>query len=59
MIAQALVFGVAHGYQGVRDVVTITVLGAALGGLALWRKSLRPGMIAHAWMDIIGGLFTR
>lgn len=59
VIAQALVFGVAHGYQGLRDVVTIAVLGAALGGLALWRKSLRPGMIAHAWMDIIGGLFTR
>jgi hypothetical protein len=59
VIAQALVFGMAHGYQGLRNVVTIAVLGAAFGALALWRKSLRPGMLAHAWMDIIGGLFAR
>jgi hypothetical protein len=29
------------------------VLGILLGILAHWRKSLRPGMIAHAWGDIV------
>ena len=32
------------------------IYGALFTLLALWRKSLRPGMIAHAWTDIVGGL---
>lgn len=33
------------------------VPGALYGSLALWRKSLRPGMMAHAWSDILSGTF--
>ena len=53
VLAQAVLFGVAHWYQGVKMVVLITVLGILFGVLAHWRKSLRPGMIAHAWGDVV------
>lgn len=52
---QAVVFGISHGYQGSRQVVIITVLGALYGVLAHWRRSLVPGIAAHAWSDIYGG----
>ena len=53
---QAVCFGIAHGYQGIHNVVVITALGALYGLLALWRRSTRPGMVAHAWSDFYGGL---
>ena len=56
--AQSIVFGVSHGYQGLKQVVVITVLGALYGVLAWWRRSLRPGMAAHAWTDIFSGILS-
>jgi uncharacterized protein len=53
VLAQGVLFGIAHWYQGVKMVIVITVLGILFGVLAHWRKSLRPGMIAHAWGDIV------
>jgi membrane protease YdiL (CAAX protease family) len=55
VMAQAFVFGVAHGYQGWKQVIVITVLGLLYGVLAAWRRNLRANMIAHAWSDIWGG----
>lgn len=57
IIAQALVFGVAHGYQGAKGMITITLYGALFGILALMRKSLRPGMMQHAMQDASAGIF--
>ena len=57
--AQAVIFGISHGYQGARNVVLITVFGALFGILAHWRRSLVPGMAAHAWTDIAAGLILR
>ena len=57
LILQAVLFGVSHGYQGVQACAQIVVFGALFGALALWRKSLRPGMMAHAWSDILSGIF--
>jgi membrane protease YdiL (CAAX protease family) len=54
-----VIFGVSHGYQGLRNVITITIFGFLFGTLALWRKSLKPGMILHAWTDIFSGIFSR
>lgn len=34
----------------------IAVYGAMFGFLALWRRSLRPGMMAHAWHDSFEGI---
>ena len=39
--------------------IVITVLGVLYGLLALARRNLRPGMIAHAWSDVYGGLPIR
>jgi hypothetical protein len=52
----ALVFGGAHGYEGVAGVLLITAYGAMFGVLALWRRRLRTGMIAHAWHDSLSGV---
>jgi membrane protease YdiL (CAAX protease family) len=54
--AQAVVFGAAHGYQGVKGMITITLYGALFGVLAVMRKSLRPGMIQHAMQDSFAGI---
>ena len=54
----AVAFGLAHAYQGLRHVVQIALLGAMLGALAWWRKSVRPGMISHAAQDILA-IFVR
>jgi|SRR5208282_756863 len=53
VVAQAVLFGVGHWYQGVKMVIVITVLGVLFGIFAHWRKSLRPCMMAHAWGDIV------
>jgi membrane protease YdiL (CAAX protease family) len=56
---QAILFGVGHWYQGGKQVITITVLGVLYGILAHWRKSLRPGMISHAWADVLNVISIR
>jgi uncharacterized protein len=59
VLFQAIVFGIGHLYEGVGQVARITLFGVLFGLLALWRKSLRPGMIAHAWSDIFGVVIFR
>ena len=54
----AAAFGTAHAYQGLRHAVQIAALGAMLGTLAWWRKSVRPGMISHADQDVLA-IFVR
>jgi membrane protease YdiL (CAAX protease family) len=54
--ASALVFGSGHIYEGARGVFLIGVFGALFGLLAIYRRSLRAGMMAHAWHDLITGL---
>ncbi|MEA2568524.1 MAG: protease family protein [Acidobacteriota bacterium] len=56
LVLQAMVFGVSHGYQGVKAVINITILGLLFGLVAQWRRSIVPGAIAHALTDIVGGL---
>jgi membrane protease YdiL (CAAX protease family) len=52
----ALVFGAAHGYQGIRGMCLIGIYGALFGGIALLRRNLFPGMLAHSWHDFATGL---
>jgi membrane protease YdiL (CAAX protease family) len=56
VVAQALLFGVAHGYQGPLLVARIAILGLVFGVAAKARRSIVPGVVAHAAMDIMGGL---
>lgn len=56
LVASAAIFGASHGYEGTRRMIVIFVFGMMFGFLALWRKSLRPGMMAHAWHDSFEGV---
>jgi membrane protease YdiL (CAAX protease family) len=53
---QAVIFGMAHSYQGWKGAVSVTVYGAMFGILAVMRKSLRPGMMQHAMQDSFSGI---
>jgi len=55
VILQGAVFGLAHTYQGWKQVIVIAALGVLYGMLAAWRRNLRANMIAHAWSDIYEG----
>lgn len=55
VVLQGVVFGLGHGFYG-KAMVVVMVHGCLLGLLAYWRKSLRPGMLAHGLQDTIGGL---
>lgn len=52
----AVLFGGAHGYQGARNIVLLAVFGALFSLLAIFRRSLRAGIFAHSWHDLIAGL---
>jgi CAAX protease family protein len=56
IVASGVLFGLAHGYQGPRMMVVIGVYGMFFGVLAHLRKSLRPGMMAHALQDSLAGI---
>ena len=56
ILLSAAAFGAWHAYQGFRLVILISLYGAMLGILAYWRRSVRPGMIVHAWRDSLTGV---
>jgi membrane protease YdiL (CAAX protease family) len=56
VLVQAIVFGVPHVYQGLRLAMMASLYGILFGVLALWRRSLRPGIMAHAWSDVAARL---
>ena len=59
VLLSAVVFGASHGYEGAARMVLIGLFGLMFGLLAWWRKSLRPGMMAHAWHDAFSGAVLR
>jgi uncharacterized protein len=59
VLLSAAVFGAGHVYQGWRSAILIAVYGLLFGILAEMRKSLRPGMMTHAWHDGFAGLVGR
>jgi membrane protease YdiL (CAAX protease family) len=59
VLLSAATFGAAHIYQGWRSAIVILVYGLLFGILAEARKSLRPGMMTHAWQDGFAGLIGR
>ncbi len=56
ILAQGVLFGAVHGYQGLKGMALIVVIGIVFGSLAFWRRSLRPGMMTHAWLDFFTGI---
>jgi membrane protease YdiL (CAAX protease family) len=57
IVLQGVAFGLAHGYYH-WVMLAPMVQGWLLGLLAYWRKSLRPGMLAHGLQDALGGLVS-
>jgi membrane protease YdiL (CAAX protease family) len=58
ILLSAVAFGAAHAYQGYLGAILIGLYGAMFGILAHWRRSVRPGMIAHAWQDSLVGVLS-
>jgi membrane protease YdiL (CAAX protease family) len=50
---QALAYGLAHLILPLPMLVPVAVLGLFLGLLAVWQKSLVPGMILHAGVGLL------
>ena len=48
-------FGLAHAYQGRSDGVRATIAGAVMGAVALLTRSILPGMVVHALVDLGSG----
>jgi len=59
VLLSAAAFGAGHVYQNGKSAVIIAVYGLLFGILAEMRKSLRPGMMTHAWHDGFAGLVGR
>lgn len=56
IIASGIVFGLSHAYQGARMMIVIAVYGSLFGVMTHLRRSLRPGMMAHAGQDALSGI---
>lgn len=56
IVAQAIIFGAGHGYEGGKRMFLIALLGALFGILTYVRKSLKPAMVAHFCQDGIAGI---
>ena len=56
--ASMVMFGLAHLYQGAKFGVRAFYAGVAMGLLALVTRSVVPGMVLHALVDLAGGWIT-
>lgn len=59
VVAVSICFGLGHGYEGAQRMVLIAMLGCSFSILSIWRKSLRPAMMAHTLQDTVSGLLLR
>ena len=51
ILVVAVLFGVAHTPQGWAGVAIVTVLGAGLGAIMLWHRSIWEAALAHGFFD--------
>ena len=59
ILLSAAAFGAVHAYQGWRRALAIAIMAALFGLVAQWRKTVRPGMIAHALQDSLAPLLVK
>src|SRR5262245_21432000 len=55
VVAQAVLYGLAHGYQGVKRMSLVAVEGLTYGILTTITKRLRPAMMSHVFGDALAG----
>lgn len=56
VIFSAIIFGLGHIYQGLRQAGVIAIFGILFGILAAWRRDVKLGMLAHGWQDSLAGI---
>lgn len=56
LLSQSVIFGFGHIYQGWKPAVITAIYGLLFGLVAAWRRSIIPGALAHAMVDVMGGL---
>ena len=58
MVVAALLFGIGHAYQGRAGILATGALGILFGTMFVLVKSLVPGQIIHAAIDIVNGILA-
>jgi len=58
IVASALLFAVAHLYQGRRGVIATFVVAVLFASIRSWTGSLVPPMVAHFTADLTAGLLA-
>jgi membrane protease YdiL (CAAX protease family) len=56
IVISAAIFGAMHVYQGGKQAISIGIFGLLFGILAAVRRSVKPGMMAHAAQDSFAGI---
>ncbi|HET9804236.1 MAG TPA: type II CAAX endopeptidase family protein [Candidatus Acidoferrum sp.] len=59
IVLAAGAFGASHLYQGFRRAAVIAIAAVVFGWFAHWRKTVRPGMVAHTLQDAVAPLLLR
>ena len=59
LLLQTFIFAIGHIYQGWKPALVTAIYGLVFGLVAAWRRSIIPGAIAHAIIDVMGGLIRR
>jgi uncharacterized protein len=55
MIVAAILFGLGHAYQGRNGIAATGVLGLVFGTMFVLVRSLVPGQVLHAAIDLVNG----
>ncbi len=58
MIAAAVLFGIGHAYQGRQGIIATGLLGVLFGSMFVLVRSLVPGQVIHAAIDLVNGILA-
>jgi len=58
-VLASLVFGLGHLYLGPRHALRTFIVGLAFWGIYLATRSILPGMVLHALIDVRSGAALR
>jgi len=58
MVAAAVLFGFGHAYQGRQGIIGTGILGILFGAMFVLVRSLVPGQVIHAAVDVVNGILA-
>jgi membrane protease YdiL (CAAX protease family) len=58
MVAAAALFGLGHAYQGRQGILGTGILGLLFGAMFVLVRSLVPGEVIHAAIDLVNGILA-